>query len=145
MGRCGSDLTELFSLHYSRGRSTRYSNRLYDFSVTIPGCYDNVYVKRFFPQTAGRSLQNAFLWVVILTTLGLELIGSFFLWPMTLCLELVGPFFLWALYRALSFFELFIVGTYIWALSMLFIFSFYMEWLPIKTAAKKYYSLCIPT
>ena len=27
-----------YPLPYSRGRSTRYSDRLYDFSVTIPRC-----------------------------------------------------------------------------------------------------------
>ena len=30
----------------------RYSERLHDFSVTIPRCYKDVYVKRFFPRTA---------------------------------------------------------------------------------------------
>ena len=35
-----------FPLPYSRGRSTRYSDRLYDFSVTIPRCYKDVYVNR---------------------------------------------------------------------------------------------------
>ena len=31
---------------------TRYSDRLYDFSVTIPRCYKDVYDKSFFPRTA---------------------------------------------------------------------------------------------
>ena len=35
-GRCSS---ELVPLPYSRGRSTHYSDRLHDFSVTIPRCY----------------------------------------------------------------------------------------------------------
>ena len=35
-GRCSSELTQLVPLPYSRGRSTRYSDRLHDFSVTIP-------------------------------------------------------------------------------------------------------------
>ena len=35
-GRCSSELAELVPLPYSRGRSTRYSSRLHDFSVTIP-------------------------------------------------------------------------------------------------------------
>ena len=35
-GRCSSELVELVPLPYSRGRSTRYSDRLHDFSVTIP-------------------------------------------------------------------------------------------------------------
>ena len=34
------------------GGNTRYSNRLYDFSVTIPGCYKDVYVSSFFTRTA---------------------------------------------------------------------------------------------
>ena len=51
-GRCSSELAELVPLPYSRGRSTRYSNRLHDFSVTIPRCYKNVYLNNFFPRTA---------------------------------------------------------------------------------------------
>ena len=43
-GRCSSELAELVPLPYSRGRSTRYSDRLHDFSVTIPRCYKDVYV-----------------------------------------------------------------------------------------------------
>ena len=38
-GRCSSELAQLVPLPYSRGRSTRYSDRLHDFSVTIPRCY----------------------------------------------------------------------------------------------------------
>ena len=51
-GRCSSELAQLVPLPYSRGRSTRYSDRLHDFSVTIPRCYKNVYVNSFFPHTA---------------------------------------------------------------------------------------------
>ena len=47
-GRCFSELAQLFS----RGRSARYSDRLHDFSVTIPRCYKEVYVNSFFPRTA---------------------------------------------------------------------------------------------
>ena len=47
-GRCSSELAELVPLPYSRGRSTRYSDRLHDFSVTIPSCYKDVYVKVSF-------------------------------------------------------------------------------------------------
>ena len=39
-------------LPFSRGRSTRYSDRLHGFSVTIPRCYKDVYVNSFFPRTA---------------------------------------------------------------------------------------------
>ena len=35
-GRCSSELAQLVPLPYSRGRSTRCSDRLHDFSVTIP-------------------------------------------------------------------------------------------------------------
>ena len=51
-GRYSSELAQLVPLPYSRGRSTRYSDRLHDFSVIIPRCYKNVYVKIFFPRTA---------------------------------------------------------------------------------------------
>ena len=51
-GRCSSEKTQLVPLPFSRGRSTRYSDRLHDFSVTIPKCYKDVYVNSFFPRTA---------------------------------------------------------------------------------------------
>ena len=51
-GKCSSELAQLVPLPYSRGRSTRYSDRLHDFSVTIPRCYKDVYVNTFFPRTA---------------------------------------------------------------------------------------------
>ena len=51
-GRCSSELAQLVPLPYSRGRSTHYSDRLHDFSVTIPRCYKDVYVNSFFPRTA---------------------------------------------------------------------------------------------
>ena len=51
-GRCFSELAQLVPLPFSRGRSTRYSDRLHDFSVTIPRCYKDVYVNSFFPRTA---------------------------------------------------------------------------------------------
>ena len=51
-GKCSSELAELVLLPYSRGRSTRYSDRLHDFSVTIPRCYKNVYFSSFVPCTA---------------------------------------------------------------------------------------------
>ena len=47
--RCSSELTQLAPLAFSQGRSTRYSDRLHDFSVTIPRCYKDVYVNSFFP------------------------------------------------------------------------------------------------
>ena len=51
-GRCSSELAQLVPLPFSCGRSTRYSDRFHDFSVTIPRCYKDVYVKSFFPPTA---------------------------------------------------------------------------------------------
>ena len=48
-----SELAQLVPLPYSRGRSTRYSDRLHDSSVTIPRCYKDLYVNSFFPRTAG--------------------------------------------------------------------------------------------
>ena len=51
--RCSSELAQLVPVPYSQGRSTHYSDRLHDFSVTIPRCYKDVYVNSFFPRTAG--------------------------------------------------------------------------------------------
>ena len=44
LGRCSSELAQLVPLPFSQGRSTRYSDRLHDFSFTIPRCYKDVYV-----------------------------------------------------------------------------------------------------
>ena len=52
-GRYSSELAELVLLPYSLRRSTRYFDRLQDFSVTIPRCYKDVYVSSCFPCTAG--------------------------------------------------------------------------------------------
>ena len=51
-GRCSSELAQLVPLPFSWGRSTCYSDRLHDFSVTIPRCYKDVCVSSFFPCTA---------------------------------------------------------------------------------------------
>ena len=51
-GRCSSGLAQLVPLPYSRGRSTRYSDGLHEYSVTIPRCYKDASVKSFFPRTA---------------------------------------------------------------------------------------------
>ena len=42
-------MTELPALPYSRGSSTRYSNKLYDFSVTISRYSKDVFVNNYFP------------------------------------------------------------------------------------------------
>ena len=49
-GRCSSELAQLVPLPFSRGRSTRYCDRLHDFSVIIPRCYKDV--NSFFPRIA---------------------------------------------------------------------------------------------
>ena len=51
-GRCSSELAQLVPLPFSRGRPNPYSDRLHDFSVTIPRCYKDVYVNSLFPRTA---------------------------------------------------------------------------------------------
>ena len=51
-GRCFSELAQLVPLFFSRWRSTRYSDRLHDFSVTISRCYKDVYASSFFCPTA---------------------------------------------------------------------------------------------
>ena len=51
-GRCSSELAQLVPPLFSRGRSTRYSDRFHDFAFTIPRCYKDVYVNSFFPHTA---------------------------------------------------------------------------------------------
>ena len=52
--RCSSELAQLVPLPFSQGGSTRYSDRLLGFSVTIPRCYKStdVYLNSFFPSTA---------------------------------------------------------------------------------------------
>ena len=47
--RCSSELAQLVLLSFAWGRSTCYSDRLHDFSVTITKCYKDVYVNSFFP------------------------------------------------------------------------------------------------
>ena len=56
-GRCSSKLAQLAPLHFSQRRSTRYSDRFHDFSVTILRCYKDVYANSFFPPIA--SLWNS--------------------------------------------------------------------------------------
>ena len=51
-GRCSSELAQLVPLPYSWGRTTRYSNSLHDFSVSVPRCYKDIYVNSFVPCTA---------------------------------------------------------------------------------------------
>ena len=41
-GRFSSELAQLVPLPFSQATSSRYSDRLHDFSVTIPRCYEDV-------------------------------------------------------------------------------------------------------
>ena len=50
-GRCSSELAQMVLLPFSQGSSTHCSDRLHDFSVTVPRCYKDVYVDSFFPCT----------------------------------------------------------------------------------------------
>ena len=43
--KCSSEMAQLVPLPYSWGRSTHYSDRLHDFSVTIPTCCQDIYVR----------------------------------------------------------------------------------------------------
>ena len=47
IGRCSSELAELVLPPHYCGRSTRYSNMLHGFSVTIPRYYKDVYANSF--------------------------------------------------------------------------------------------------
>ena len=51
-GKCLFETTELVPLPYSWWRSTHYSDRLHDISVTIPRYCKDVSVNSFFPHTA---------------------------------------------------------------------------------------------
>ena len=51
-GRCSSELAQLIPLPFPQGRSADYSDRLHDFSATIPRCYKDIYVNSFFTGTA---------------------------------------------------------------------------------------------
>ena len=51
-GKCSSELAHLVAFIFSRWRSTHYSDRLHDFSVTTARCYKDVYLSSFFPRTA---------------------------------------------------------------------------------------------
>ena len=53
LDNCSSELAQLVPLPNSCGRFFRYSNRLYDFSVTIPRFFKDVCVNSFFPRAAG--------------------------------------------------------------------------------------------
>ena len=51
-GKCSSELAQQVPLTFSQERSTCYSDRLHDFSVTIARCYKDVYVNSVFSRTA---------------------------------------------------------------------------------------------
>ena len=63
-GRCSSELAQLVPLPFPRWRSVHNSDRLHDFSVTIPKRQKDFHFNNFFPRTARLGilcLQNAFL------------------------------------------------------------------------------------
>ena len=76
-GRCSSELAQLVPLSFSRGRSTRYSDRLHDFSVTIPRCYKDVYLHSFFPRIARLEFFACRMLSFDLWSLSLELTDMF--------------------------------------------------------------------
>ena len=49
IGTCSSEPAKLVPLPFSQGSLTHYSDRLHDFSDTIPRCCTDVYVNSFFP------------------------------------------------------------------------------------------------
>ena len=51
-GRCWSKLVQLVPICYSRKRFFFPSDRLHDFSATIPRYYKNICSNSFFPRTA---------------------------------------------------------------------------------------------
>ena len=51
-GRYSFQLAQLVPLPFFQERSTRYSDRLHEFSVTITRCHIDVYINSFFPGTA---------------------------------------------------------------------------------------------
>ena len=55
-GRCFSEMAQLVPLPISRGRSTRYSDKLHDFSVSIPRCYKDVMSTLSFPAQLGSGI-----------------------------------------------------------------------------------------
>ena len=100
IGRCLSELAELVPLVFSRRRFTHYSNRLNDFSVTIPRCYNDVYVNIFYSGIL--YLQNALLWPKIQMTLDLELIATFYLWVLSNLLSyMFSIFFLFFFFNSM--------------------------------------------
>ena len=81
--RFSSELAQLVPLPFSRGR---FSDRLHNFSVTVPTCYKNVYVNSFFPHTA--RLRNS--WPIECSPLTYDLNGfmpsltyTFWLWVLS--------------------------------------------------------------
>ena len=71
-GRCLSELAQLVSLPFSQGRSTRCSDTLHKFPVTIPTCYKDVYATVSFLAQLGWSV------VPILDTLNFPPCSQYF-------------------------------------------------------------------
>ena len=60
-GRCSLELAQLIPLPFTGGRSTHYSDRLHNFSLTIPRCYKDVYVNSFYDLSGFKSTINRHL------------------------------------------------------------------------------------
>ena len=67
-------MAKLVSPPHSHSRYTHYSNKLQDFSLTIPRCYKDVCFNGFFPRTAG--LLNSLLVEWFLLTFDLNCFKS---------------------------------------------------------------------
>ena len=76
-GRCSSELAEQVPIAFSRGRSTRYSDRLHNFCVTMPRCYRDVYVNIFFPRLWNSLPIGCFPLTYDLIALSLELTDTY--------------------------------------------------------------------
>ena len=91
-GKCSSELAQLvpflastsFHFHFW-GRSSLYSDRLHDFSVTIPPLLDAISMSistfSFLAQLDSRSFcqHNVFYWPMIYMALSLEVTDTFYL------------------------------------------------------------------
>ena len=110
------ELAELVPPLCSHWKPNCYSHRLYDFPVTIPKCYKDVYVNSFFPRTG--SPRNS-------------LSAEYFLLTCDINVWLMDTFFPWALSRHLYRFSPF-VFLFLVPQCLVVAVQPYMEWNPIK-------------
>ena len=103
--RCLSELAQLVPLTFSWGRSTRFFNRLHDFSVTIPRRYKDVYVNSLFPSTARIWNSLPIKWFPLTYNLNdfkFKINSRFFLKRFPVCFNLFVLVFLVALYLVVA-------------------------------------------